>query len=743
MQSVERAQLCESLQQRRDSIATSWERSIASISHTSLHAIDTCQPFTALTDQLLNLLLAESVDRAAVQAIGAALARVGDPDPALLSSTLELLTNELLADVPTELVGEFRHRLATLLGAFAAGFYGQARETLLAEQEQRRQALLADRAQVEAALRESQELLRAVVTHFPIVLFTLDASGIFTLAAGKGLDGLNLSADTIVGRSIDDVAGGLPDVLSNVRRALSGEAFAATVRVDARVYETWYEPLRDANGVCAGVIGVAADATDHARAVDALRASEIRYRTLVEQLPAISYVAALDATSSTHYTSPQIERLLGFSQAEWMADPELWIKRLHPDDRERVLRDVAVAQTSGQAIPSEFRMLTRDGDVVWFRDAAQVVRNEGGEPLFLQGVMLDITDQKHMEHALRMSEARFRATFDGAGIGVALVDADGRLLESNRALQRLLGYSADELRTMTFAEITHPDDVLVDQEQYRELLTGRRDSYQLIKRYMHCDGDVVWGRLTVSLIPGSDGAPPVSIGMVEDISEQKRAADELTETRRQLVASRESERLHLARDLHDGPMQDLYGVQFRLGKLAESIPDEAHQAGLAAVQAMLEPIIDALRTTCTELRPPAFTQFGLTVGMHALATGVQETHRTLTLHLDLAQDGERLPGALQLAVFRVYQEALRNVVRHAQAQQLWVRLLVETHHVMLEVEDDGRGFTVRDDWNALARQGHFGLLGIAEQVALLEGQFMVHSSGHGTLVRVVLPLKES
>ena len=484
--------LVQLLHSRRDRIAEHWYQALRCTASSPERVRAVREQLTTLTNQLISLLVAESVDRDLAQAVGAALANLDDLHPALLGSTLELLTNELLVDVPAEPAEELRHKLATLLGAFAAGFYGQARETLMAEEEQRRQALLAERAQVEAALRESEACLRTIVTNIPIVLFALDANGTFTLAAGKGLDGLSLSAGTIVGRSIDAVAVDIPEVLLNLRRALSGEAFRATVRADDRVFETWYEPLRDANGVCAGVIGVAANTTARAQAEEALRASEARYRTLVEQLPAISYVAALDATSSTRYTSPQIERLLGFSQAEWMADPELWVKRLHPDDRERVLRDVAVAQTSGQAIPSEFRMLTREGGVVWFRDAAQVVRNEGGEPLFLQGVMLDITEQKQMEHALRMSEARFRATFDGAGIGIALVDADGRLLESNRALQRLLGYGADELRTMTFAEITHPDDVLADQEQFRALLAGRQNSYQLTKRYIRNDGRAVW-----------------------------------------------------------------------------------------------------------------------------------------------------------------------------------------------------------------------------------------------------------
>jgi PAS domain S-box-containing protein len=145
------------------------------------------------------------------------------------------------------------------------------------------------------------------------------------------------------------------------------------------------------------ILGAGIDMTERQRAEQAQREAETRFRTLVEQLPAITYVAALDQSSSTLYTSPQIEAMLGFSQAEWMADHQLWLKQIHPGDRERVLAELEQSQASGQPVPSEYRVLTRDGEVKWFRDQAVIVKGDDGQPLFLQGFMFDITDRKHID----------------------------------------------------------------------------------------------------------------------------------------------------------------------------------------------------------------------------------------------------------------------------------------------------------------------------------------------------------
>src|SRR5581483_3293154 len=129
--------------------------------------------------------------------------------------------------------------------------------------------------------------------------------------------------------------------------------------------------------------------------------AEARYRTLVEQLPVVTFLAALDGGVNELYVSPQIEALLGFSQKEWLEDPILWYTQLHPDDRERWHIEFARTCATGERFRSEYRFLARDGRVVWVHGEAQLVRDRAGHPLFLQGMAYDITERKRAEEALQ------------------------------------------------------------------------------------------------------------------------------------------------------------------------------------------------------------------------------------------------------------------------------------------------------------------------------------------------------
>ena len=124
--------------------------------------------------------------------------------------------------------------------------------------------------------------------------------------------------------------------------------------------------------------------------------AEAKYRSMVEQLPAITYTEALDS-GRVISVSPQVETLLGYTQDEWMSDASLWVDLLHPDDRDRVLEACELANRAREPYRAEYRMLARDGQVVWIRDEAVLVRGSRGQPLCWQGVMLDITSHKQAE----------------------------------------------------------------------------------------------------------------------------------------------------------------------------------------------------------------------------------------------------------------------------------------------------------------------------------------------------------
>ncbi len=268
-------------------------------------------------------------------------------------------------------------------------------------------------------------------------------------------------------------------------------------------------------------------AIERKRIEEALRESEMRYRTLVEYMPAITYIGAPDGDSSTLYISSQIEAALGFTQEEWMADRQLWFRQVHPDDRPQVLDIIEQARTRGVPVSAEYRMLTRDGRVRWFHDTGAMVRDQAGRPLFLQGVWLDVTQRKQAEESLRESEERFRSAFDYAAIGMALVGLDGRYLQVNRSLCGILGYTEQELLAMTFHAITHPDDLEADVRRVQHALSSEIYSFQVEKRYIHKNGSVVWVRLSSFLARDAQSNPMYFISQIENITESRQAEQAL------------------------------------------------------------------------------------------------------------------------------------------------------------------------------------------------------------------------
>jgi PAS domain S-box-containing protein len=177
----------------------------------------------------------------------------------------------------------------------------------------------------------------------------------------------------------------------------------------------------------------------------ALSESEMRYRVLVEHMPAIIYITPPDDASTTLYISAQIEAALGFSQEEWMADPTLWSKQVHPDDHDQALAGLELARSQDSPVSVEYRIRTRDGRVRWFHDTGTLIRDQTGRPLFLQGVVLDITERKQAEESLCESEQRYRDLIENGQGLICTHSLDGTLLSVNKTAARLLGYTQEEL----------------------------------------------------------------------------------------------------------------------------------------------------------------------------------------------------------------------------------------------------------------------------------------------------------
>lgn len=367
--------------------------------------------------------------------------------------------------------------------------------------------------------------------------------------------------------------------------------------------------------------------------------------------------------------------------------------------------------------------------------------DEKGAVRLVMGVATDITRSQRAEADLYESESRLRSIFDKSEVGIALFDLERHLLECNPAFQEILGYSKEELLKMSAVEYSLPEDFDQYHAQYHDLIQGQRDSFRADRHFLRKDGQQIDCHLIAMLMRRPDGSSNGILEMIEDVTVKNQLEAELIEVQHRLMQNRELERLHIAQDLHDGPLQDAYGILFELSEYLETNSDPTTHEQLLSLREKLQQQVKSLRSFCSELRPPALVQFGLEKAILSHAENLQIKHPELVIELNLVPDGEDLPDATRLALFRIYQELLNNVLRHADATRIKVDLRLGENSACLEIEDNGKGFTVPSRWIEMVRQGHFGLAGAQERAQAVGGSLTVLSSpGEGTLVRVIVPI---
>lgn len=240
-----------------------------------------------------------------------------------------------------------------------------------------------------------------------------------------------------------------------LQRSLNtGEYFDIEYRLirpdgELRYLHSQGEVIENLHSQAIRLFGVIIDITEQKLADQALCASEARYRALVEQMPATVYTITVGEASMPLYISPHIEQMLGYTTDEWMSNPQLWCQCLHPEDREQAGNRLKNLPSHDRPFVCEYRLLTRNQDVLWVQDAAVVIRDEDQTPILLQGLMLDITERKHTEVALRQSEERFSTLIRNLSVGVTLHGSEGEVLLCNPKAWQLVGLSEAELLGMT------------------------------------------------------------------------------------------------------------------------------------------------------------------------------------------------------------------------------------------------------------------------------------------------------
>jgi len=479
-----------------------------------------------------------------------------------------------------------------------------------------------------------------------------------------------------------------------------------------------------------------------------LEASRDAYRDLAENARDQIWVSDIEGRilyvneASARFHRVPVSELVGQSMFEMITD--------HSQNPEtlKALRRIVRGETLP---PLLFQVAPRAGgaDLQWHEVLVSAVYGPDGRVTGLRGISRDASERVHAAEKLRESEERFRGAFAATSVGLTITDTAGRALQLNDAICTMLGYTRDELLTMTIDEVTHPDDRAATNAERHGLLTSTQPSFALEKRFIRRDGQIVWGAISVSPLRDAQGTPVAFIALVQDITERRLADDavrqshqEVRESReklrrlaRQQTTIREEERKRLGLDLHDDVCQELVGMSImvealrrRLGPISE--PDAAEFARIARVANGLG---DHLRSVAHELRPVQLGDLGLEGSLRTLGVGLSTDASAIEVLFPTRVP--RFDEQAEVDIYRIAQEALTNAIRHAGARHIELMLAVEKEFLRLEVCDDGRGFVLAESGDG------FGLFSMEERALALGGRLHVWSvGGEGTTIRLTCPV---
>jgi PAS domain S-box-containing protein len=473
-------------------------------------------------------------------------------------------------------------------------------------------------------------------------------------------------------------------------------------------------------------------------------AGRAREALILRTVPVAMYSAKPSGDYGALWVSENIEALTGYSPRFFVDDSSLWASRLHPIDHERVLMEFEKILLGG-ALATEYRWQIRSGEYRWFRDEAMLIRRSDGTPQEIVGLWTDVTARKQADELIR----RQADIINQIQETVISVDLEGHVMSWNRGAEKMLEYSAEEALGKHISFIYPEEDrEFLDREVIGPVKA--KGTHQIEVRRRTKFGALRFAQLSLTLLKDDTNSPIGIIGYSMDITDRKRGEEALLNSRNQLAALavrlesvREEERTRIALEVHDVLGQALTGLKLDVAwahkRITESIEPARHAmvlARLTSARELLDSTIQSVRDIATTLRPGVLDELGLEAAVEWQAREFQ--HRTgIACGTTIRPRNLGLSPEQSTALFRILQEILTNVARHAHATNVDVRLEQSGEEVSLQVGDNGRGISSVEQSGPKS----FGLLGMRLRAQQQGGSFDIRStSGTGTTVIVSIPL---
>lgn len=615
--------------------------------------------------------------------------------------------------------------------------------------------------ETEIALRHSEERYRSFIQSFQGIAYqgSLDHTPVFFHGAVKEITGY--CEHDFLSNSPRWEAILHPDDIEILRenhehlRTVSNYATERTYRIirrdgHIRWVREYIQNMCDPTGTPVAVQGMIYDITSTKEAEASLRKSDERYRLLAENVKDVIWV--LDKNMHYTYISPSVEKMRGYTVEEAMTLP--LEKMSTPRSFRRInsiISQVFAMQEKGElpdinrSLTLELELTCKDGSTIWVEVMASFAFDAGGVPAGFVGVTRDISERKKAEEAFRQREAIYRTIFENTGTAMIITENDTTISLANDEFENLSGYKKEEIEgKISWKDFVAPEDIerLMEYHDLRRIdpLSAPRKYDFLFLSRQGLTKDVF---ATVTIIPGTNRA----VVSLLDITETKKSSEELRISREQLrnlhkhaQDVRERERTRVAREIHDELGQVLTALKMDLSYLAKKLPQDlpSLRTKTNLMLRFIDMTIQSVKRITMDLRPGLLDHLGLVA---AIEWQAEEFQKRTGIRYGITVDPEDiiLNPDRSTSIFRIFQETLTNIARHAHATEIKISLLEKDGILVLMVSDNGIGISKDQIENARS----FGLMGIKERAYFSGGQAKIYGQkGKGTTVQVSIPMDQ-
>jgi len=561
------------------------------------------------------------------------------------------------------------------------------------------------------------------------------------------------------------------NILSRLRRGERIDHFETVrMRKDGSTFDVslTISPIKDSAGCVIGASNVARDISHVKRIERALRDSEERFRAIVDTTPECVKLVGPDGTL-LHMNSSGLAMVGAESPTEVVG--ESIYDLIAPEDRER-FRGFNESVCGGNKGTLSFDIVRLDGERRHMDTQAAPLRNQDGTVVQL-AVTRDITERKRAQETLRQSEERLRALVKASSYIVYRMNADWSEM---RQLDGL-GFISDTPKPTKgwLQQYIHPDDQPLVLETIAKAIESK-SVFELEHRVLRVDGTLGWTVSRAVPLLDQDGEITEWFGAATDVTARKvaeesyrtlaetldaevrlrtreleernaeilRQSEQVRELSWRLLRAQDEERRHIARELHDSAGQTLTVLGMNLAqfvhKAGRNGPELVSDA--ETIQEMVQQLHRDIRTTSYLLHPPLLDESGLCSALSWYTQGLVE-RSGLQIKLDMSEDFGRLPGDMELVVFRLIQECLTNIHRHSGSKLASIRLVRQSDHVAVEVRDQGAGMSPERLAQIQSGASGVGIRGMRERLRQFKGELKIESDSSGTAISVTIPVPKN